>query len=39
LQQPEPVSTPDLAREFKVSRRHACRLISSSIERISGTVR
>ncbi|MBU0909602.1 MAG: sigma-70 family RNA polymerase sigma factor [Proteobacteria bacterium] len=39
LQQPEPVSTPDLARKFKVSRRHACRLISSSIERISGTVR
>ncbi|MBU0965028.1 MAG: sigma-70 family RNA polymerase sigma factor [Proteobacteria bacterium] len=39
LQQPEPVSTPDLARKFKVSRRHACRLISSSIERISGAVR
>lgn len=36
LQQPEPVSTPDLAREFKVSRRQACRLISSSIEKISG---
>lgn len=36
LRQPEPVSTPDLAREFKVSRRHACRLISSSIEKISG---
>jgi len=38
LQQPEPVSAPDLAREFKVSRRHACRLISSSIEIISGAV-
>ena len=36
LRQTDPVSTPDLAREFKVSRRHACRLISSSIETISG---
>jgi len=36
LRQTDPVSTPDLAREFKVSRRHACRLISSSIEKIYG---
>ena len=36
LAQPVPVSTPDLARKFKVSRRHACRLISSSIEKITG---
>ncbi|MGB3211841.1 MAG: sigma-70 family RNA polymerase sigma factor [Desulforhopalus sp.] len=35
LQQPTPVSTPDIAREFKVSRRHACRLVSNSIQRIS----
>lgn len=35
LQQPEPVSTPELAKKFKVSRRHACRLISGSIQRIS----
>ena len=34
LQQPEPVSTPELAKKFKVSRRHACRLISGSIQRI-----
>lgn len=34
LEQPEPVSTPDLAREFNISRRHACRLVSSSIKRI-----
>lgn len=37
LQQPAPVSTPDLARQFKVSRRQACRLISNSIQRISKT--
>ena len=37
LRQPEPVSTPDLARKFRVSRRHACRMISRSIEKISGT--
>jgi len=36
LQQPTPVSTPDIAKEFKVSRRQACRLISTSIQRISG---
>ncbi len=36
LQQPEPVSALDLAREFKVSHRYARRLISSSIEIISG---
>lgn len=36
LQQPTPVSTPDIAEKFKVSRRHACRLISTSIQRISG---
>lgn len=35
LQQPTPVSTPDIAREFKVSRRHACRLVSISIQKIS----
>ena len=34
LQQPTPVSTPDIAKEFKVSRRHACRLVSDSIQRI-----
>ncbi|KAB2890783.1 MAG: sigma-70 family RNA polymerase sigma factor [Desulfobulbaceae bacterium] len=38
LQQPEPVSTPELAKKFKVSRRHACRLISDSIQRISSPV-
>lgn len=37
LRQPEPVSIPDVAREFKVSRRHACRLINNSIDQISGT--
>ncbi|MBU1245342.1 sigma-70 family RNA polymerase sigma factor [Myxococcota bacterium] len=36
LQQPNPVSTPDIAKEFNVSRRHACRLVSNSIQRISG---
>jgi RNA polymerase sigma factor (sigma-70 family) len=38
LQQPEPVSTPELAKKFKVSRRHACRLISGSIQRISSAI-
>lgn len=37
LQQPEPVSTPDLARQFNITRRHACRLISNSIKRIAGS--
>jgi RNA polymerase sigma factor (sigma-70 family) len=36
LAQPEPASTPDLAEEFNISRRHACRLISNSINRIAG---
>jgi len=35
LNQPLPISTPDLAKQFKISRRHACRLVSSSLERIS----
>jgi len=36
LQQPKPASTPDIAKEFNVSRRHACRIVSDSIQRISG---
>jgi RNA polymerase sigma factor (sigma-70 family) len=36
LQQSTPASTPDIAREFNVSRRHACRLVSESIQRIEG---
>ena len=36
LRQPVPVGTRDIAREFKVSRRHACRLVMLSIQRISG---
>ena len=36
LEQPLPVSTPELAREFKISRRHAFRMISNSIKRIAG---
>ena len=36
LQQPTPASTPDIAKEFNVSRRHACRLVSDSIQRIQG---
>ena len=36
LQQSTPVSTPDIARKFKVSRRHACRLVSTSVQKISG---
>ena len=36
LRQPTPVSAQDLAREFKVCPRYARRLISSSIETISG---
>jgi RNA polymerase sigma factor (sigma-70 family) len=38
LQQQTPVGTPDIAREFKVSRRQACRLVSTSIQRISGAL-
>ncbi len=34
LAQPHPVSMPELAREFKISRRHACRLLSGGIARI-----
>lgn len=36
LKQPTPASTPDIATKFNVSRRHACRLVSNSIQRISG---
>ena len=36
LEQPTPVSTLDIAREFKVSKRQACRLLSNSLQRISG---
>ena len=36
LKQPLPVSTPEIARKFNVSRRHACRLVRSSVQRISG---
>ena len=36
LRQPVPVGTRDIAREFNVSRRHACRLVMHSIQRISG---
>lgn len=36
LQQSTPASTPDIANEFNVSRRHACRLVSESIQRIEG---
>lgn len=39
LEQTEPVSTPELAREFNISRRHACRLISNSIKSIAGASR
>lgn len=35
LKQPDPVGTPELALHFKVSRRHACRLIQNSIQRIT----
>ncbi len=35
LDQPIPVSTPDIAKEFNVSRRHACRLVSNSVQRIT----
>ena len=38
LQQTIPVSTPDIAKKFKVSRRHACRLVSNSIQRIAESV-
>ncbi len=36
LSQPTPASTPDIANQFKVSRRHACRLVSNSIQTITG---
>ncbi len=36
LQQSTPASTPDIAEEFSISRRHACRLVSESIRRIKG---
>lgn len=36
LEQPEPASTSELAKEFNITRRHACRLISNSIKRIAG---
>lgn len=36
LEQPTPASTPDIANKFKVSRRHACRLVSNSIQNITG---
>jgi chromosomal replication initiation ATPase DnaA len=39
LQQSTPASTPDIAREFKISRRHACRVVSESIQKIEGTIR
>ena len=35
LEQSEPASTPELAKEFNISRRHACRLISNSIKQIA----
>lgn len=39
LAQSEPASTPELAREFNISRRHACRLISNSIKRLASAAR
>ena len=39
LQQSTPASTPDIAREFNISRRHACRVVSESIQKIEGTIR
>lgn len=39
LQQSTPVSTPDIAKEFSISRRHACRLVSESIQRLEGVTR
>jgi RNA polymerase sigma factor (sigma-70 family) len=36
LEQPVPVSTLELAKEFKISRRHAFRMIRNSIKRIAG---
>jgi len=39
LQQSTPASTPDIAEEFSISRRHACRLVSESIRRIEGVTR
>lgn len=39
LQQSTPVGTPDIARKFNISRRHACRVVSNSIHKIENTVR
>ena len=39
LQQSTPASTPDIAKEFNISRRHACRVVSQSIQKIEGTIR
>ena len=36
LQRSTPASTPDIAKAFNVSRRHACRLVQDSIQRIQG---
>ncbi len=36
LQQPTPVSALDTAKQFQISKRHACRLISESIRKIEG---
>ena len=36
LQQSTPASTPDIAEEFSISRRHACRLVRESIRKIEG---
>ena len=36
LQQPKPASAPDLANEFKITKRHAFRLISNSLNRLKG---
>lgn len=38
LQQSTPASTPDIAREFNISRRHACRVVSDSIKKIQETI-
>ncbi len=35
LEQPLPVSTPDIARRFNITKRHACRIVSNSIQKIS----
>lgn len=36
LRQPEPVNMGEVARAFKISRRHAFRLLSGSIDRLGG---